>query len=163
MVQERQNLHSIEASRWLFESFTTSQRENNRNLIWVCGAFLFASFLTVAFNLGAIENIAFQALSIEGSLTSTLPIRAMMSVVCFVTFAAIVYVVLEQQRLELGVDYLAKQQQSEAAQIDSFSDWLEQRHPMVSRAKRLSIVAFLTFCAAVLVIDIATLFYSFSI
>lgn len=147
---------------WLFDSVVTSLRENNRNLLWVCGAFLVASFVTVAFNLGAIETLAFQALSVEGSVTSTLPIRIMMAVVCFVTFAAIVYVVVEQLRLELGLQYLAKQQQSEALQIGSFSEWLRDSYPMMSRAKGISIAAFVTFCATILVIDIATLFYSFS-
>ena len=162
MSQARPTQSSTDAKRWLFESFSNSQRDNNRNLLWVCGAFLIASFLTVAFNLGAIETLAFDTLSIEGQITSTLPIRIMMSVVCFVTFAAVVYVVLEQQRIDLGMEYLAHQQQDEAAQLGSFSAWLAQRHPLMSNAKRLSIAAFLTFCAAVLVIDIATLFYSFS-
>ena len=147
---------------WLFDSFTLALRDNNRNLIWVCGAFLLASFLTVAFNLGAIETLAFDALSIEGAISSTLPIRAMMAVACFVTFAAIVYVVMEQQRLELGLEYLARSQQAEATQLDYFGEWLARHYPLVSRFKKLAMVAFLTFCAAILVIDIATLFYSFS-
>ncbi len=163
MPETRPTRSSADSKRWLFESFSNSQRDNNRNLIWVCGAFLVASFLTVAFNLGAIETFAFDALSIEGQITSTLPIRIMMAVVCFVTFAAVVYVVLEQLRIDLGIEYLAHQQQDEAAQLGSFSEWLAQRHPLLSKTKRLSVAAFLIFCAVVLVIDIATLIYSFFI
>ncbi len=154
---------SADSKRWLFESFSNSQRDNNRNLIWVCGVFLVASFLTVAFNLGTIESFAFDALSIKGQITSTLPIRIMMTVVCFVTFAAVVYVVLEQLCIDLEIKYLADQQQDEAVQLGSFSKEFAQKHPLLSKTKPLSAAVFLIFCAAVLVIDIATLIYSFSI
>ncbi|MEM9549997.1 MAG: hypothetical protein AAGA05_02410 [Pseudomonadota bacterium] len=155
-------LDQATATDWHFQSIVASLRDNNRNLIWVCGAFLVGSFFTVAFNLGAIETLAIQVAGIEGSLVAVAPIRVMLTVTCIVMFAAVIYVVLEQQRLELGLEYLARARQSEAVQMGLFSDWLGQNYPVVSRAKSLAIAAFVVFCAAILVIDIATLFYSFS-
>lgn len=150
------------ASNWLFESFVSSLKENNRNLLWVCGSFLMVSFVTVAFNLGAIDAVRFNAFSIESSLTATWPIRVMLCTACLVAFSAVIYVVLEQQRLQLGLDFLAARQQREAVQIGSFSEWLDANHPRMARAKSLAIGAFVTFCAVVLVIDFVTLVFSFS-
>ena len=116
----------------------------------------------MAFNLGGIETLTLSALSIESQISSTFPIRVMMAVACFVAFAAIIYVVLEQLRLELGLSYLARQSQSEALELDGFGDWLASEYPMISRAKKLSIAAFISFCAAILIIDVLTLFHDFS-
>ncbi len=155
-------MDNAKGSDWLFESTVVSLRDNNRNLLWVCGAFLTASFITVAFNLGAVDSFAFQALSIEASVSSSLPIRAMLCVVCFVTFSAVVYVVVEQLRLQLGLEFLAARKHSHAQKLDSFQAWLSEKHPLVSRAKSIATGSFVVFCAAILLIDIATLFYSFS-
>jgi hypothetical protein len=147
---------------WLFESIVSSLKDNDRNLLWVCSAFLIASFVAVSFNLGALSEVEFAALSVKGSLTSTSPIRIMLCVACAVSFVAIFYLVLEHQRLQLGLEYLAALQHEEAGDLGSFNIWLRERHPTIARAKSLTIIAFVSFCASILALDVATLIYSFS-
>ncbi|NOD46601.1 MULTISPECIES: hypothetical protein [unclassified Ruegeria] len=156
------NVHNPAGVDWLFESLVSARKDNNRNLLYVCAAFLVVSFVSIAFNLEAFDQISFDLLSVEGNLTSAWPIRAMLSVACVVSYASVIYIVLEQQRLQLGMDYLATIEHSDAAALGLFTEWLEKNHPRVSKARSVVVGVFVTFCAAILLIDIATLIYSFS-
>ncbi len=156
------NVHNPAGVDWLFESLVSARKDNNRNLLYVCAAFLLVSFVSIAFNLDAFDQLQFDLLSVEGSLTSAWPIRAMLCVACVVSYASVIYIVLEQQRLQLGMDYLAAIEHSDAAALGQFTEWLEQNHPRVSKARSVVVGVFVTFCAAILLIDIATLIYSFS-
>ncbi len=147
---------------WLFESLDAARKDNNRNLLYVCTAFLAVSFISIALNLEGLNGIEFQFSFIVGSLTDAWPIRAMLSVACIVSYASVIYIVLEQQRLQLGMNYLAVLDHSDAAALGNFTEWLKTNHPHVSRARSMVIGVFVTFCAAILLIDIATLIYSFS-
>ncbi len=147
---------------WLFESIVASRKENDRNLLYVCGAFLVVSFVSIAFNLGAVDAISFDLLAVQGSLTGSWPIRAMLCVTCAVSYAAVLYIVLDQQRLQLGLDYLAVHEHRDATALGGFAHWLNRNHPRISRARALVIGLFVTFCAAILLIDVVTLLYSFS-
>ncbi|SMX41982.1 hypothetical protein [Actibacterium lipolyticum] len=149
------------AEEWLFERFVTASKENDLNLLWVCGGFLIASFIAVSFNLGAIEAVEFSAFAIKSSLTAMWPIRVMLCVACVVAYIAVVYLVLEHQKLQLGLDYLAASKHERAVEIGTFAAWLDENHPRMIRTQTFVIGAFVTFCAAILVIDIATLAFSF--
>ncbi|WP_170329205.1 hypothetical protein [Ruegeria arenilitoris] len=156
------SVHNPAGVDWLFESLVSARKDNNRNLLYVCAAFLLVSFVSIAFNLDAFDQIQFDLLSVEGNLTSAWPIRTMLCVACIVSYASVIYIVLEQQRLQLGMEYLAAIQHSDAAALGQFTEWLEKNHPRVSQARSLVVGVFVTFCATILLIDIASLIYSFS-